>query len=157
MVAVKRSTVIDHPADALWSVIRDFNGHGWWHPAIAASEVERRQTADTVGCVRRFRLPDGGELRERLLTLSDADMAYSYCLMETPVPLLNYVSHVRVLPVTDGNRAVWSWESRFDVPAGREAELTALVGEGIYQAGFDAIRAHMDAGGGAEPPLRGAA
>ena len=156
MVAVTRSTVLDHPAEAVWEVIRDFNGHEWWHPAIATSQIERRQPADVVGCVRRFALPDGGELRERLLTLSDADMAYSYCLMETPVPLLNYVSHVRVLPVTDGDRAVWVWESRFDVPEGREAELAELVGESIYQAGFDAIRAHLDAGGTARPPLEGA-
>ena len=157
MVKVVRSTVLDHPAEAVWAVVRDFNGHEWWHPAIADSEIERRRTADEVGCVRRFHLPDGGELRERLLTLSDADMAYSYCLMETPVPLLNYVSHVRVLPVTDGDRAAWFWESRFDVPAGQEKALAELVGEGIYRAGFDAVRAHMDAGGGAEPPLRGAA
>ncbi len=143
MVKVVRSTVMEHPAEAVWDVIRDFNGHEWWHPAIATSEIERRKSADTVGCVRRFTLPDGSELREQLLTLSDADMAYSYCLLETPVPLLNYVSHVRLAPVTDGDRTVWTWESRFDTPRGQERAMAELVGEGIYQAGFDAIRDHM--------------
>jgi hypothetical protein len=72
--------------EAVWAVLRDFNGHDRWHPAVAESQIERGQGSDRVGCVRRFRLQDGSELRERLLTLSDADMAFSYCLLETPIP-----------------------------------------------------------------------
>jgi uncharacterized protein YndB with AHSA1/START domain len=143
MPKVVKSTVIDAPADRVWAVLRDFNGHDRWHPAVADSHIERGQTADRVGCVRRFHLNDGSELRELLLTLSDADMAFSYCLLDTPVPLLNYVAHVRLSPVTDGDRTFWHWESRFDTPAGRERELAAMVGEAIYQGGFDAIRAHL--------------
>ncbi|MFD0914853.1 SRPBCC family protein [Pseudahrensia aquimaris] len=144
MVKVSRSTILQHPVDAVWEVIRDFNGHEWWHPAIASSRIERGEDADRVGCVRRFRLEDGSELREQLLTLSDMEQSYSYCLLDTPVPLFNYVSHVRLLPVTDEDATFWHWESRFDTPAGREAELSELVGEGIYGAGFEAIRAHLD-------------
>jgi hypothetical protein len=105
--------------------------------------VEKGWTSDRVGCVRRFHLQDGSELREQLLTMSDADMAFSYCLLDTPVPLLNYVAHVRLAPVTDGDRTFWHWESRFDTPAGREAELRQMVAENVYQSGFDAVRAHM--------------
>ena len=143
MVKVVKSTVLDHPVEEVWAVLRDFNGHDEWHPAVADSEIERGQTSDRVGCVRRFHLRDGSELSERLLTLSDADMAFSYCLHETPVPLLNYVAHVRLAPVTDGDGTFWHWESRFDTPAGREAELGRMVAEDIYQGGFDAIRAHL--------------
>ena len=143
MVQVVKSTVLDHPVEEVWAVLRDFNGHDEWHPAVADSEIERGQTSDRIGCVRRFHLKDGSELRERLLTLSDADMAFSYCLHETPVPLLNYVAHVRLAPVTDGDGTFWWWESRFDTPAGREAELGRIVAEDIYQGGFDAIRAHL--------------
>lgn len=146
MPKVIRSTVIDHPIDAVWAVLRDFNGHDRWHPAVADSIIERGQTSDRVGCVRRFHLKDGSELRELLLTLSDADMAFSYCLLETPVPLLNYVAHVRLAPVTDGDRTFWHWESRFDTPAGRDRELADLVGREIYEGGFAAIRTHMAAG-----------
>ena len=143
MVRVVKSTVLDHPVEDVWAVLRDFNGHDEWHPAVADSEIERGQPSDRIGCVRRFHLKDGSELRERLLTLSDADMAFSYCLHETPVPLLNYVAHVRLAPVTDGDGTFWHWESRFDTPAGREAELGRIVAEDIYQGGFDAIRAHL--------------
>lgn len=143
MPRVVRSTVIEAPAEAVWEVLRDFNGHDRWHPAVAESHIERGWPSDRLGCVRRFRLTDGGELREQLLTLSDIDMAFSYCLLDTPVPLLNYVAHVRLAPVTDGDMTFWHWESRFDTPAGREAELQAMVGGAIYEAGFDAIRAHL--------------
>lgn len=143
MVKVVKSTVLEAPVEAVWDVLRDFNGHDRWHPAVADSEIERRQSADKVGCVRRFHLADGSELREQLLTLSDADLAFSYCLLDTPIPLLNYVAHVRLAPVTDEDWTFWHWESRFDTPRGRERELQTTVGENIYQGGFDAIRAHL--------------
>jgi hypothetical protein len=143
VVKVVKSTVLNAPVEAVWEVLRDFNGHDRWHPIVADSVVEKGWTSDRVGCVRRFHLRDGSELRELLLTLSDADMAFSYCLLDTPVPLLNYVAHVRLAPVTDGDRTFWHWESRFDTPAGREAELRQMVAENVYQSGFDAVRAHM--------------
>lgn len=143
MVHVVKSTILDAPVETVWEVLRDFNGHDRWHPAVADSAIERGRDSDRIGCVRRFHLEDGSELREKLLTLSDSEMAFSYCLLDTPVPLLNYVAHVRLLPVTDGDRTFWHWESRFDTPEGREEELGQLVGEAIYQGGFDAIRAHL--------------
>jgi hypothetical protein len=146
MVKVVKSTVLNAPIEAVWAVLRDFNGHDQWHPVVADSLIERGYPSDKVGCVRKFHLADGSELRELLLTMSDADTAFSYCLLETPVPLLNYVAHVRLAPVTDGNQTFWHWESRFDTPPGREQELKALVAENIYQAGFDAIRALMTEG-----------
>lgn len=143
MVKIVKSTVLEAPVEAVWEVLRDFNGHDRWHPAVADSQIERGQPFDRVGCVRRFHLADGSELREQLLTLSDMDMAFSYCLLDTPVPLLNYVAHVRLTPVTDGDLTFWEWQSRFDTPAGEEAALAAMVGEGIYETGFAAVRRHM--------------
>ena len=68
---------------------------------------------------------------------------FSYCLLETPVPLFNYVAHVRLAAVTDGDRTFWQWESRFDTRQGEEEAMAGLVGEQIYQEGFGAIRDHM--------------
>ncbi|TCR66372.1 SRPBCC family protein [Bosea sp. BK604] len=140
MPHVVRSTIIDAPVERLWSVLRDFNGHDRWHPIVARSEIERANPSDRVGCIRRFQLRDGSELREQLLTLSDLEMTFSYCLLETPIPLFNYVAHVRLLPVTDGNRSFWHWESRFTTPPGREQELARLVGDEVYTNGIEAVR-----------------
>lgn len=143
MVKVVKSTILEAPVDAVWAILRDFNGHDRWHPVVADSTIERSLPSDKVGCVRRFHLADGSELREQLLTLSDADLAFSYCLLDTPVPLFNYVAHVRLHPVTDGDWTFWQWESRFDTPAGREQELASMVGGDIYEGGFAAIRSEL--------------
>ena len=140
MPKVVRSTILDAPVERVWATLRDFNGHDRWHPPVAESAIERGAPSDRVGCVRRFRLRDGSELREQLLTLSDLEQTYSYCLLDTPIPLFNYVAHVRLMPVTDGNRTFWAWESRFDTRPGEEAEMARMVGEDIYQTGFEAIR-----------------
>ena len=143
MVKVVRSTVLKAPVDAVWDVLRDFNGHDRWHPAVATSQMERGESSDRVGAVRRFRLQDGSELREQLLTMSDLEQSFSYCLLDTPIPLFNYVAHVRLFPVTDEDWTMWEWESRFDTPKGRDRELAELVGNDIYVAGFKAVAEHI--------------
>jgi hypothetical protein len=143
MVSVTRSTVLESPIERVWEVLRDFNGFDRWHPAIATSETERGAPADQVGCVRRLRLKDGSELREQLLTLSDLEQCFSYCLLDTPIPLFNYVAHARLVPVTDGDRTFWSWQGTFTTRRGEEEAMARLVGEDIFQAGFAAIRRHL--------------
>ena len=59
MPHIVKSTILDAPTGAVWSVLRDFNGHDRWHPAVATSAIERAQAADKIGCVRRFKLKDG--------------------------------------------------------------------------------------------------
>ena len=125
-------------------MLRDFNGHDEWHPAVSTSQIERGRDSDCVGVVRAFKLNDGSELREQLLTLSDAETTYSYCLLDTPIPLFNYVSHVRLMPVTDGDMTFWQWEGRFDTPADQQEELVNLVSTQIYEAGFTAIQSHLE-------------
>jgi len=74
---IVRSTVLDAPTTRVWEVLRDFNGHDRWHPAVASSTIERAQSSDRVGCVRRFKLKDDSELREQLLALSDLEQSFS--------------------------------------------------------------------------------
>ena len=66
-ITVIQSAVIDAPIDRVWAVLRDFNSHDRWHPAVARSRMENDVAGDVVGGVRRFSLSDGAELREQLL------------------------------------------------------------------------------------------
>ena len=150
MIRITRSTVVDAPSDRVWALLRDFNGHDRWHPAVSTSAIERGQNSAKLGCVRRFLLRDGSELRERLLTLSDLEQTFSYCLLETPIPLFNYVAHVRLAPVTDGDRTFWEWRCSFSTRKGAEAEMVRMVGEDIYDAGFAAVKAQLAASTGTE-------
>ncbi len=144
MVTVVRSTVIDAPISAVWSVLRDFNGHDRWHPAVRYSHVENAMRADQIGNVRNFDLTGGENVREQLLTLSDKNHEFRYRIVTSDVPLHNYVAEVSLRPVTDRNRTFWLWKSRFDTPPGLEQEMQQLVAEGVYEAGFEAVRALVE-------------
>ncbi|MGH6622845.1 MAG: SRPBCC family protein, partial [Burkholderiaceae bacterium] len=143
---VTRSTIIDAPIDRVWAVLRDFNSHVHWHPVVAESYIEDGLPPDQVGCVRNFRLADGNALREQLIALSDRDYVSTYCILDTTIPLIDYVATVQLKPVTDGTRTFWHWESTFATPAGCERELTEQVGRNVYEGGFDALRRHLAEG-----------
>lgn len=143
-VNVRRSTIIDAPVSAVWAVLRDFNAHDRWHPAVATSTLEEASGPDEIGAVRHFQLTSGERLREKLLTLSDKTHTFRYAIVDSEVPLYNYVAEVALKPVTDGDRTFWSWSSKFDTPEGRERELAKLVAENVYEAGFEAVRERVE-------------
>jgi NADPH:quinone reductase-like Zn-dependent oxidoreductase len=145
MIKVTRSAVIDVPIDTVWAILRDFNSHWAWHPAVGDSEIENGEASDQVGCVRNFYLKDGNHIREQLLTLSDHDFTSTYCILDATLPMRRYVATVQLKPVTDGNRTFWHWQSTFDVPRGREREFEQLVGNGVYEGGFSGLRAFLRA------------
>jgi hypothetical protein len=148
MIAVDESAIIDAPLGEVWALIRDFNSHADWHPAIASSEIEGGRASDAIGAVRAFTLTGGERLREELLALSDVGPSFSYRILTSDVPLLNYTAHVRLRAVTASARTYWRWWSRFDVPPGQEAALTAMVRDGVYRAGFDAVARRLEHTGG---------
>jgi Polyketide cyclase / dehydrase and lipid transport len=143
MIRVYTSTVIDAPADAVWQQVRDFNGLPSWHPAIAESRIEAGAPSDRIGCVRNFRTRDGGVIREQLLTLSDFEYECTYSILESPMGVDNYIATLKLTPITDGNRTFAEWSAEFDCAPERERELTQLIGQGVFQGGFDALKQRM--------------
>jgi hypothetical protein len=110
---------------------------------IADSRIENQQPSDRVGCVRHFHTRDGGMIRERLLALSDYDFACTYEIVESPMGVEHYVATLKLTPVTDGDRCFAEWSAEFDCAEGRERELTDLIGGGVFQGGFDALKRHF--------------
>jgi hypothetical protein len=140
VVQVYVSSVIDVSAENVWARIRDFNGLPQWHPGIADSRIENSQPSDRVGCIRHFHTRDGGMIREKLLALSDYDYSCTYEILESPMGVENYTATLKLTPVTDGNRCFAEWSAEFDCSAGREAELSRSIGQGVFQAGLDALK-----------------
>jgi hypothetical protein len=143
MIKVYTSSVIDASADAVWAHVRDFNGLPKWHPAIAESRIEGNWPSDRIGCVRNFRLKDGGVIREQLLTLSDYDYQCTYSILESPMGVQNYVATLKLTPVTDGVRTFAEWSAEFDAPAGQEGKLAEDIGQGVFQGGFNALKSYF--------------
>ncbi|MFM7568204.1 MAG: SRPBCC family protein [Betaproteobacteria bacterium] len=143
MIRVYVSSVIAASADSVWARVRDFNGLPQWHPLIADSRIENQQPADRVGCVRAFHTRDGGRIREKLLALSDYDFTCTYEILESPMGVANYVATLKLTPVTDGDACFAEWSAEFDCEEGRERELSDLIGQGVFQSGFEALKRYF--------------
>lgn len=143
MPRVYVSSVIPAPAASVWQVVRDFNGLPNWTPFVADSRIEQGAQADQVGCIRNFRLRDGGIVRERLLALSDYDLSCTYSILESPMGVENYIATLSLTPVTDGNVTFAEWQADFDCPAEREAALTQQIGGAVFGAGLSALKQHF--------------
>ena len=145
MVKIYTSSVIDAPADRVWAVVRDFNGMPKWHPIIRDSRIESSLPSDRVGCIRNFNLKDGGNIREQLLALSDFDYSCTYSILESPMGVQNYIATLKLTPVTDGNRTFAEWSAEFDAPPAQERRLADDIGQGVFQAGFTALKGYFGA------------
>lgn len=144
MAKVFVSSVIEASIEEVWARIRDFNALADWHPAIADSTIENGEPSDKVGCIRNFNLIDGGNIRERLLTLSDAEHLCTYSILESPMAVEDYVATLRLLPITDGNRTYAEWTAEFNCPSEEEEGLVNLIGGGVFQGGFDSLKGILE-------------
>lgn len=146
MARVYTSSVISVPPDRVWERVRGFNDLPRWHPMIRESRIEEALPADKVGCIRNFNLQNGDNIREQLLGLSDYDMFVTYSILESPMPLEDYVATLRLTPVTEGDRTFIEWTAEFSCDPSDEDELVAMIGTDVFQAGFDALKRQFGGG-----------
>ena len=78
------SSVLPHPVDYVWGVVRDFNSYPRWVDGAAESFIENDKRGDKVGAVRRF-CYDGAWVRQWLTSHSDTERSFGYVGME-PFP-----------------------------------------------------------------------
>ena len=140
MPRVYISSVIDAPAARVWERVRDFNALPRWHPRIRDSRIENGEPSDRVGCIRDFHLQNGDRIREKLLGLSDYDMFCTYSILESPMPLTDYIATLRLTPITDGNRTFAEWTAEFDCDEAEAEGLVNGIGADVFQAGFAALQ-----------------
>jgi hypothetical protein len=143
MASIFVSSVLEAPVDRVWARIRDFNALPRWHPMIAESQIEDGLPSDKIGCVRNFRLQNGDRIRERLLGLSDHELFCTYAILESPMPLENYVATLRLTPVTEGNRTFIEWTAEFTCAREVEEELTHDIAQNVFRGGFDSLKRHF--------------
>ncbi len=143
MASVYVSSVIDAGIDKVWDRVRDFNALPVWHPRIRDSRIEESLPSDKIGCIRNFNLQSGDNIREQLLGLSDYDKFCTYTILESPMPLTDYVATLRLTPVTDGDRCFIEWSADFQCANENEAELVKNIGSNVFQGGFDALKRYF--------------
>jgi hypothetical protein len=143
MASIFVSSVLDAPVDRVWARIRDFNALPRWHPMIAESQIEDGLPSDRIGCVRNFRLQNGDRIRERLLGLSDHELFCTYAILDSPMPLENYVATLRLTPVTEGNRTFIEWTAEFTCAPEVEEGLVHDIAQNVFQGGFASLKRHL--------------
>ena len=131
MTKVSMSTDLNVSADKVWKLIGGFNALPDWHPAVEKSELEEE------GQQRRLSLVGGGTIIERLENVDEDSRTYSYTIADSPLPLTNYKSTIKV--TGEGENCTVEWSSDFAVAGASEGEAMEAV-RGIYQAGFDNLQ-----------------
>jgi hypothetical protein len=134
------SAVIPAPATAVWAVVRDFNALPQWTPFVAESRIEQNKASDQIGCIRNFRLKDGGRIREQLLSLSDYEMSFEYSILESPMSVENYIATFRLIPVTDSDQTFAEWTAEFDAAPDLENGVVDSIGRNVFAAGLQALK-----------------
>ena len=140
MAKAYSSAVIPAPVTAVWAVVRDFNALPQWTPFVAESRIEQKKASDQIGCIRNFRLKDGGRIREQLLSLSDYEMSFEYSILESPMGVENYVATLRLIPVTDGDQTFVEWSAEFDAAPDREEQVAADIGRNVFGAALASLK-----------------
>lgn len=146
MARVLVSSVIEAPADRAWATIRDFDAVADWLPFVASSPLDEGDAPTAVGAVRTVTQTDGGVFREVLVAHSDADRTYSYTFVGSPIPVRNHRTTLALRPITDGDRTLGEWSSRFEIAPDREAELVGLM-ERNFLAGLRALDSRLRGAG----------
>lgn len=145
MPRVYVSSVIEASASDVWDRVRDFNGLPKWHPRIRDSRIEDALPSDKVGCIRNFNLQNGDNIREQLLGMSDYDYFCTYAILQSPMPLTDYVATLRLTPITDGERCFAEWSAEFECAPDNAEDLVSGIGQNVFQGGFDALKRHFGA------------
>ena len=117
-----------------WDTIKDFNGWQAWHPAFASTEITKGE-GNTKGTVRVLTTKDGAKFTEELVSHSAASRTYQYRIIESPLPITDYVSTLEITESKAGSSVMWS--SNFKVKAGASEEEMKKTISGVYRAGLD--------------------
>jgi len=129
MTSAYYSTVLDHPLETVWDLIRDFNNYPAYIEGVSESVIEDDKGGDQVGAVRRFCYL-GNWVRQRLADHSDEAHSLTYAGIE-PLPFpsdtpagvspTGYQGTMHLIPITEGNRTFIEWSVALDA-APQDAE-----------------------------------
>ncbi|CUJ94752.1 SRPBCC family protein [Achromobacter xylosoxidans] len=143
---VYTSAIVQAPLAKVWPLFRDFNGLAGWHPGIAQSRLEEGGRHDAIGSVRYLSLKPSGFVREQLLMLDDPGTALRYSIIETDLPMRDYVAGINLRAITESGTTLVEWWADFRVEADADLQAVATaVGQGVFAAGLAALDAKLRA------------
>jgi hypothetical protein len=145
LLVVGEMIEINAKPDVVWNIVKGFDGLVNWHPAFSGSPLVKGKNGQ-VGAVRALTIKDGPTFTEELVAYSEPRMAYTYIIVESPLPLDHYQSSMSVKANSSGGTTV-AWIGTFTRKNPRnnppEAETDAAMVNliiGAYQAGLQTVK-----------------
>ena len=131
MAKITIDTKIAAPAEEVWRLVGGWNALPEWHPAVESSAIE------DGGHKRRLKLADGAEITERLEMFDGQAQSYTYSIVASPLPLVDYRSTITVR--REGDMSTIEWSTTFKPLGVPETDLVQSL-EAFYRSGFDNLR-----------------
>ena len=116
--------------EALSTKIGDFCGIANWH------RRSRNACLAPMASNARSRLKGGGTIVETLENFDDANHAYTYTIISSPLPVANYHSTISVS--VDPKGSSLKWVGQYDAKGASDADAKKVI-DGIYEAGEKAL------------------
>jgi mxaD protein len=140
---------VNAPPGKVWSFVKPFDSIRQWHPMFSGSEIVAGRDGER-GAIRALTIKDGPSFTEELLAVNEAAMAFTYSVIESPLPIDRYISTMTFKPNASGGTTV-TWIGQFsrknprvDPPEGEsDAAMVKLI-SGAYQAGLQSIKKVME-------------
>lgn len=136
---VSKQTEVNASPATVWKMIGDFNHLDVWHPVVIASTLSG--TDNKSGAVRVLTLGNGANITEKLVAYSGSNMAYTYAITESPLPVSDYVSTISVSQGSEG-KSIVSWSSTFNAKDAEDSKAIETI-SGIYDAGLNNLSKHF--------------
>ena len=140
-LGVTENIEIKAPVAMVWGLSKDYDSLNKWHPGFA-KDVLTKGSNNTVGTVRALTIKDGPTFTEELQAFDEAAHSYQYRIIESPLPLQNYVASFVVKPGKDGGSTV-TWSAKFTrknpadkPPEGETDEDAVKLITGVFQSGL---------------------
>lgn len=151
---VSQTVDIAKPPEAVWAIVKDFDGFARWHPLVASSQADR---GNEIGSKRTvvLKAPGDPSFVEELLKYSGADRSLSYKIEAVDpkvLPVNNYTAWLEVRPGPSGGSTV-EWRAAFyrgymlnDPPPDLNDAAAIKAVTGVVRAGLDNLKRVAEAG-----------
>ncbi len=120
------------PPAKVWATVGDFCGIGNWHPAVEKCALSSKDGKS----LRTLSLKGGGTILESQVSRDEGGMAYTYTILESPLPVADYTSTLSVAPSGSGSKL--TWKGSFKAKGAPDAVANDAI-SGIYESGLKAI------------------
>jgi mxaD protein len=140
IVSVTETIELAAAPSKTWDTIKDFSRWQEWHPAFASTAISKGD-GTSKGSVRVLTTKDGARFTEELVSHNTPARAYQYRIIDSPLPITDYVSTLEIKQHKAGSSVMWS--SNFKLKTGASEDEMKKTISGVYRAGLDNLASVM--------------